>query len=223
VPLYRQSQLELQDGQDGMSEEVAANDGDSGVREVALAEYSALRAEVERRTSIQWNVFALQMGSAGAIASLAIASRSSIGLLLLVPFSSYMLGSRYILHDFHIKLIHQYIQSDLSPRLQHELRWECWKTRAVAADTGADRWLTAAGWNFTHPTRLAFVGIAALSEVAAACAGIYLLKTGNPPWPAVAAYSVGVLLGVATTVVLHRSFRKARTEAPAAPGSNEHG
>lgn len=86
--------------------------------QVMLAEYAALRAEVDRRANVQWNVLALQLTSAGVIASLAISHVSDIALLLVIPLSSYMLGSRYILHDFHIKLISRYIRDSLSGRLR---------------------------------------------------------------------------------------------------------
>ena len=96
--------------------------GDSQIdSQIMLAEYSALHAEVERRAHLQWNVFALQVTSAGAISSLAISSGSNIALLLIIPLSSYMLGSRYILHDFHMKLIRKYIRESLSSRLQGQL------------------------------------------------------------------------------------------------------
>jgi hypothetical protein len=48
---------------------------------VMLAEYATLRAEVDRRTNVQWNVVALQITSAGVIASLAISRVSDIALL----------------------------------------------------------------------------------------------------------------------------------------------
>ena len=86
--------------------------------QIMLAEYAALRTEVDRRAAIQWNVLALQLTSAGVIASLAISRTSEIALLLVIPLSSYMLGSRYILHDFHLKLISRYIRESLSGRLQ---------------------------------------------------------------------------------------------------------
>src|SRR5262249_22557881 len=101
--------------------------GDPLVTPILLAEYSAFRAEIERRGNVQWNVFALQISSAGAISGLAISAAASYALLLVIPFSSYMLGSRYILHDFHIKLIQRYIRESLSGRLSGELHWEQWK------------------------------------------------------------------------------------------------
>jgi hypothetical protein len=63
-------------------------------RQVLLAEFSALRAEVDRRANVQWTIFALYLGSAGVFASLAISTASDIALLLLIPLSSYMLGNR---------------------------------------------------------------------------------------------------------------------------------
>ena len=51
-----------------------------------LAEYAALRTEVDRRAAIQWNVLALQLTSAGVIASLAISRTSEIALLLVIPY-----------------------------------------------------------------------------------------------------------------------------------------
>jgi hypothetical protein len=49
--------------------------------QVMLAEYSALRSEVDRRVNLQWNVVALQVTSAGVIASLAISRAADIALL----------------------------------------------------------------------------------------------------------------------------------------------
>jgi hypothetical protein len=98
---------------------------------ILLAEYAALRSETERRSTIQWNVFALQIASAGAIISLAIASATNSALLLVVPLTSYMLGNRYLLHDFHVKLIHRYVRDSLSNRLSGNLRWEAWREREL--------------------------------------------------------------------------------------------
>jgi hypothetical protein len=55
---------------------------DAGSRQAMLAEYAALRAEAERRAGIQWNVFALQVTSAGAIAGLTLSAASGFALLL---------------------------------------------------------------------------------------------------------------------------------------------
>lgn len=126
--------------------------------QVMLAEYSALRSEVDRRASIQWNVLALQITSAGVIASLAISRPADIALLLVIPLSSYMLGSRYILHDYHLKLISRYIRDSLSGRLDGNLAWEGWKASQMEPHVKRRNWFTVTGWNLVHPTRLAFEG-----------------------------------------------------------------
>jgi hypothetical protein len=178
--------------------------------EISLAEYSALRSEIDRRAGTQWNVFALQIGSAGAIASLAIASSGRIALLLLVPAASYMLGSRYILHDFHIKLISDYITTDLSPRLGGVLRWEGWKHDALAERTNSGRWLTVDGWNPVHPTRLAFLGPAVLALLASIGNGVYLWTTSDAPrWWVAAGYAAACLLDATLIGFLNRAFTKA--------------
>ena len=60
------------------------------VESILLAEYSALRTEVERRCNIQWSLFALQVTTAGEIASLAISRTSNLALLLLIPLASFL-------------------------------------------------------------------------------------------------------------------------------------
>lgn len=180
----------------------------TGTTEILLAEYSALRAEIDQRSNVQWSVFALQIGSVGVISSLAIASTSRIALLLLIPLLSYLLGNRYILHDYHIKLIHHYIQDSLSKRLQNILRWEGWKNEHTTPDTRADRWLTPTGWNVLHPTRLAFEGVSAVALAAAALA-VLTWRNKIPSWYLVLGFAVLWVLGALATWFLHRSFNRA--------------
>jgi hypothetical protein len=180
-----------------------------------LAEYSALRAEVERRANVQWNVFALQITSAGAISGLAISNAVDLALLLVVPLSSFMLGSRYILHDFHIKLIHKYIRDSLSPRLSGGLEWERWKQKALSdGDKKKRRWFEVTDWNVFHPTRLAFEGVAALALVGAASYGGYAWQT----IPSRGALRLGFVLlwtlGASATYFLHRSFEQSGSKCP---------
>jgi hypothetical protein len=163
------------------SSQAVGADGRDDIHTV-LAEYSALRAEVERRANVQWNVFALQVASAGAIGSVALSTTSNIALLLLIPLASFMLGNRYILHDYHIKLIHRYISDSLSPRLHGNFKWEQWKSREMAPDAGKRCWFAATGWNLLHATRLAFGGVAALALASAALAAAYAWRTKAPEW-----------------------------------------
>jgi hypothetical protein len=176
--------------------------------QVMLAEYSALRAEVDRRASVQWNVLALQISSAGVIASLAISRVADIALLLVIPLSSYMLGSRYILHDYHIKLIGRYIRESLSGRLGGHLQWESWRIDHMAPDVKPCRWLTATGWNVLHPTRLAFEGVAWLSLVAAAFGVAYAWRDKAPGWVLILGFALLWVLGGLAAYFLHESFNR---------------
>lgn len=187
---------------------------------ILLAEYAALRGETERRSTVQWNVVALQIASAGAIVSLAIASATNSALLLVVPLSSYMLGTRYVLHDHHLKLIHEYIRDSLSPRLSGHLQWEGWRDRELDPETDPGRWFTATGWNAVHPTRLAFVGIAALALAGALATGIFLWVTRSPGWYAVTAFGLGWLVDALATVRLQRIFAHARVRRAGASATS---
>ncbi|MEU5263887.1 hypothetical protein [Amycolatopsis sp. NPDC021455] len=177
--------------------------------EILLAEYAALRSEAERRATIQWNVFALQIASAGAITSLAIAAATNVALLLVVPLVSYMLGNRCILHDFHLKLIRRYVRESLSSRLSGHLQWESWRDRALGPETARRRWFTPTGWNAMHPTRLAFAGVAALALLGALTAGVFLWIARSPTWYVITGFGLGWLVGAVATVQLHLTFDRA--------------
>ncbi|MFC0111904.1 hypothetical protein [Kibdelosporangium aridum] len=177
--------------------------------QILLAEYAALRAEAECRATVQWNVVALQLASAGAVTGLAIASAANVALLLIVPLMSYMLGHRYLLIDVHLKLIRRYVRDSLSPRLSGHLQWEGWRDQELAPYVARQRWFTATGWNSLHPTRLAFQGVAVLALVGALGAGIFLWITRSPSWYVIAGFAVGWLIDMLATVFLHRSFDRA--------------
>jgi hypothetical protein len=175
--------------------------------DTSRAEYGALRSEIDRRAGTQWNVFALQVASAKAIGSFALSSQN-VELLLLIPLSSYMLGCRYILHDYYIKPIHRYIETRISPRLNDDLHWEGWKKAATERETDPRNWLTVTGWNFTHPTRLAFVGVAMLALIGALGEGIYLWAKNEPGWWVVTGYILLWCLGLIMTALLNWFFYK---------------
>jgi hypothetical protein len=180
--------------------------------QIMLTEYTALRTEVDRRATVQWNVLALQLTSTGVIASLALSRASQIALLLVIPLSSYMLGSRYILHDFHLKLISRYIRDSLSERLGGYLAWESWKISQITRDTGPRGWLTPTAWNLLHPTRLAFEGVAWLALLTAALAAVYSWRDKAPAWGLILGFALLWTLGALAAYALHRSFnRSART------------
>jgi hypothetical protein len=183
---------------------------------VRLAEYNALRVEIERRANIQWSVTALQFTTAATVAGLAISRASDFALLLLIPLLSYMFGTRYILHDFHIRLITQYLRESLSERLNNELQWDEWyDAKYVRRDNR--RWFSVTGWLPTQSTRLAFEGIATLALAASAIAATYRVITGNYPWYAVVGFSICWLLDFGATALLHHHFENSRRPDPSLP------
>jgi hypothetical protein len=174
-------------------------------QQIELAEYAALRTELERRAGIQWNVFALQITSAGAITSLAVSNASNFVLLLIIPLTSYMLGSRYLLHDYHMKLIQRYFRESLSPRLADRLGWDTWKSAAFA-ESVVDRRFRVARWNLFHPTRLAFEGVAFLTLAAAIGSGLYRWHSGAPHWAVITGFALAAVLGSLAIWQLDRHF-----------------
>ena len=185
------------------AETSSAAQGASGdaqlANQVMLAEYSAMRSEVDQRTSVQWNVIAPQITSTGVIASLAISRVADIVLLLVIPLLSYMLGTRYILNDYHINLINRYIRISLSPRLQGQLAWEGWKKHEMEPAVESRKWFTATGWNRTHSTRLASEGVASLALLAAVLAAIYDWREKAPAWDLILGIALLWILGAAAT------------------------
>ena len=106
---------------------VEAND--SAVdREMLLAEFAALRAEILQRMSLQWNIFALQLTAAGVVFSFALSNPSHTGFLLILPIISFALAGRYVSQSLSIQRIGTYIREVLEAK--SELHWEAWtKTR----------------------------------------------------------------------------------------------
>lgn len=185
--------------------------------EAMVTEYSTLRDEISRRANIQWNIVALQVTSAGVISSLAISSASHVALLLLVPLTSYVLGSRYILHDYHIKLIGEYTSGSLSLRLNGAFEWERWKSRRVNVDKKSRRYPVAVRWRMAHPTRLAFEGVAMLALLAVIAAEAYAWRKNPPEWYLILGFALLWCLGALAACSLHTSFDRSDDGKTASP------
>lgn len=105
--------------------------GSQGSFEGPLAEFAALRQEIERRNVVQHGLFALQLTSAGAIFSFAIAGSGRSGFLLIIPISSYMLCARYVEQQLGIQRAATYIRTELSRRIPGGLGWEAWQIQQI--------------------------------------------------------------------------------------------
>jgi hypothetical protein len=92
----------------------------------ALAEFAALRQEVERRTTLQHNLFVLQLTLSSAIFGFALSGQGRVLLLLIVPIVTYMLCGRFVSQHYGIVYAGQYIREVLDLKVPGGLSWERW-------------------------------------------------------------------------------------------------
>lgn len=124
-----------------------------------LAEFAALRSEIDRRASTQNTLFVSQLTVTGAIFSFAVSAPSRTALLLILPISSYMFGVRYVAQQKAIFTIARYIREDLSARVPGGLKWEAWiNQRRRASPRASDVIL-----DYTWPIMFLFPGLSLLS------------------------------------------------------------
>ncbi|QFZ18753.1 hypothetical protein [Saccharothrix syringae] len=132
-----------------------------------LAEFSALRDEIQERVKSQQHLFSLQLTLASAVFGFSLSRPNMIALLLIVPFSSYLLCGRVVAHHFGTLRVAKYIKEELSPRTPGGLHWESWLDR----QQGRPHMLGS-----TLPLLLTFVGAGAL---ALAWVSGYVFAGGN--------------------------------------------
>jgi hypothetical protein len=94
-----------------------------------LAEFAALREEIQERVRAQQQLLTLQLTLAGAVFGFAISQHGTTALLLIVPFSSYLLCGRLVAQHFGTVRVAQYIREELSARVPGGLCWEEWLER----------------------------------------------------------------------------------------------
>lgn len=94
-----------------------------------LAEFVALRQEILQRISTQQLILSLQLTLIGAIFGFSISHPNIIGILLIVPFGSYLLCGRLVSQHFGILQVADYIREELSYKVPGGLMWEEWLAR----------------------------------------------------------------------------------------------
>lgn len=92
-----------------------------------MAEFVALRQEIERRNVVQHALFVLQLTASGAIISFALAGSGHVGFLLIIPISTYMLCARYVEQQYGTQRAALYIKDELATRIPGGLGWEAWQ------------------------------------------------------------------------------------------------
>jgi hypothetical protein len=129
-----------------------------------VAEFNALRQEIQSRSATQQNIFALQVTTAGALFGFALSGPNRTLLLLILPVSSYLLFARYLIHSTAIAIIGEYIRDTLTERLTDGLGWEqYWQ--------GQPYRLPLARW--VHPNLILFSGVSVLALIWTAPAVLY--------------------------------------------------
>ena len=91
-----------------------------------LAEFTALREEIQERVKAQQQLMSLQLTGSAAVFGFAVTQDGMKALLLIVPFTSYLLCGRLVAQHFAIFRVAEYIQHHLSPRVPGGLLWERW-------------------------------------------------------------------------------------------------
>src|SRR6476660_100650 len=121
-----------------------------------VAEFAALREEILERVKAQHQLLSLQLTVTAAIFGFAISRPGMAGILLIVPFVSYLLCARQVTQYFGTLTVGQYIAERLDPRVPGGLGWESW----IREKRRGSRLLGA-----TAPLLLTFAGPGLLSSV----------------------------------------------------------
>src|SRR5688572_14414242 len=99
---------------------VAPETNDSAIT-IALAEYTALRAEILSRLSAQAALIGVTLTAIGVIVGIVLTREDSLDLLLVVAITAPALGLFFIDHMRQLALLGLYIRSELWPVLQSQV------------------------------------------------------------------------------------------------------
>jgi len=120
-----------------------------------LAEFMALRQEVERRATIQQQLLTLQLTISGAVFGFSVSERSRLIFLLVLPISTYMLLGRFAAQHAGVGDIARYVREVLSAKVPGGLQWEDW------IEDHRQPKLPVIGW--IEPLLVTFSGVAFLA------------------------------------------------------------
>ncbi|MCX4824380.1 hypothetical protein OG883_31905 [Streptomyces sp. NBC_01142] len=89
-----------------------------------VAEFQALRSEIDRRSNLQQALLGVEMVAATALASVALANPNNITVLLILPIISLILGAQWYEQRLTIRRIGGYIAHTLHEKVPGGLWWE---------------------------------------------------------------------------------------------------
>ncbi len=163
-----------------------------------VAEFSALRDEINTRIGLQFNVLSLQLTTSGAIFGLVLSKPELYVVLLIVPLSSYLFAGAYQALDAVIVHIARYIDSGLGRG--SALGWEAWKSQQLGLKPQKQQWPFRI---LVHPFLLAFPGVTLLAlggTVGSVLADGRVLGAKEIIALAAVVVGIGVLVGTWRTV-----------------------
>ncbi|MFG2044424.1 hypothetical protein [Dactylosporangium sp. NPDC048998] len=149
-----------------------------------LAEFAALRREIDRRAVAQQQIFVLQVLTAGALFVIAFWHVSWAPWLLIIPFSSCLLCTASVAQIAAIATIVGYIRDELEPTIEG-LGWERYRQQVPYPFTFP---------RLSHPNLLLFGGVPGLALVLALKPVLIDERLPAPGY--VAAWLVGVLVAI---------------------------
>jgi len=168
-----------------------ANEGHEG----PLAEFVALRQEIDDFRRAQFQILALQLTITGAVFGFVLSAANISALLLVLPISSYLLCGRYVAQHLGTLIDALYIRVELSPRIPGGLGWEAWRHGPAVSRLGLP--LQRRLWLSTIPLLLGFPGSAIL---ALAWSASLFLPLSGPLTPGEAGLAAVWLIGTTATV-----------------------
>jgi HAD superfamily hydrolase (TIGR01509 family) len=159
-----------------------------------LAEYSALRQEVTSRLSFMHQIMGLQLTITGTVVAFSLSAANRSDLLLILPWSSYLLCGRYISQEHGIDRLLEYSRRRLSQAIPGSLGWEQW-----IIDN--PRQLTRLGWLI--PFTVAFPGASIFALAWTSQAIIHAHASSIHGLILILLWFSGLILAVLSTVTIN--------------------
>lgn len=95
----------------------ALSDAQKQVATALLAQFTALRAEIQNRSTFQTTIVSLNITAIGVISGFFFAQHADPRVMFIIPVLSPILGMMYVDHDVNIGNIGRFIQTAIMPEL----------------------------------------------------------------------------------------------------------
>lgn len=151
-------------------------------------EFTALRAEIDRRSTSQQGIIVVFITAAGVAATVASRGGQSLFTLLILPFAGLAFSRLYLDHHLQIERIGKYLLDTWATRLSGAQTWEAW---LEGVRTGEKRLRTDHLWR--SPPAYIFVGTSLAAVVIAS-----LVMAISPPGDGWTAERWGLLAALVT-------------------------